>query len=272
MKKKLYFGAVLTAFFCSMICVSAAEEQPLPPLIQTTTPEGDYKAITGLNLAQTAVLSKEDTRKAYENILCSCVRIQAGEHYGSGSIFRMLEDEMILVTNSHVLQYWDEESYVTFFGGRAESAAVLGMSEKADVGFLSVPTESFSWEELLRFRNVRLWEPAASRSSAKETGRSGAGDSEGTAYFGVDMATDPYHPVMEEGEIISFSMYLEDFEREMIYGTGSAVPGMSGSGVFDGYGYYLGMLTGGTPQGEVAAVPAEVIASTFLKLSGKPST
>ena len=45
----------------------------------------------------------------------------------------------------------------------------------------------------------------------------------------------------------------------MLYGNGDAIPGMSGCGVFDGHGYYLGMLSGGTLQSEVAAVPAQTI-------------
>ena len=61
-------------------------------------------------------------------------------------------------------------------------------------------------------------------------------------------------------------IYLEDFQREMLYGKGEVLPGMSGSGVFDGYGHYLGMLTGGTLQGEIAAVPAKTIYDEFLRI------
>ncbi len=53
---------------------------------------------------------------------------------------------------------------------------------------------------------------------------------------------------------------------EMLYGKGNAVPGMSGSGVFDRYGNYVGMITGGTLQGEIAAVPVEVIEEEFEKV------
>ncbi len=58
-------------------------------------------------------------------VLGSCVRIQAEGHHGSGSIYRLLEDEIIIVTNWHVLQYWNEDSYVTFFNGAGGSGKVM---------------------------------------------------------------------------------------------------------------------------------------------------
>lgn len=86
----------------------------LPPLIQATTLESDYRTMARLGLAATSCSEQGDLRQAYENVLCSCVRIQIGEHYGSGSIYRMLEDEIIIVTNRHVLQYWSKDCFVTF--------------------------------------------------------------------------------------------------------------------------------------------------------------
>lgn len=249
----LLLMALLTGLTASGACkvraYAAKEEMQLPPLIQTTTLESDYKAITGLSLAFTPLAPKEDLQQAYENILCSCVRIQVEGHYGSGSIYKMLENEIIIVTNRHVLQYWNEDSYVTFFDGAAMGGVLLGTSEEADVGFISVPAAAFTYEELLDYRNVRIDEGKA-----------------GSKIFFVDMASDWKSPARIEGEVIEPLIYLEDFQREMLYGKGEAFPGMSGSGVFDGYGHYLGMLTGGTLQGEIAAVPAKTIYDEFRKI------
>ena len=49
----------------------------------------------------------------------------------------------------------------------------------------------------------------------------------------------------------------------MLYAKGETIPGMSGGGVFDAYGNYLGMLTGATLQNELAAVPAETITKEY---------
>lgn len=227
-------------------------------LIQTTTFEEDYKALTRLGLALTPLLLEENPAQAFDNILCSCVRIQANGYYGSGSIFQMLEDEIIIVTNRHVLQYWEEDSYVTFFNGAVSPAVLLGTSKEADVGFISVPAGRFTWEELLAFRNIRI-PSKADKEGMREN------PVEGEKIFLVNMAENPKRPLKEEGEIISPLVYMEEFQMEMLYGKGNAVPGMSGSGVFDGYGQYLGMLTGGNLTGEIAAVPVKVIEKEYEK-------
>ena len=72
---------------------------------------------------------------------------------------------------------------------------------------------------------------------------------------------------MTEGEILATLMYLEDFGMEMLYAKGEAIPGMSGGGVFDRSGNYLGMLTGATLQNELAAVPAKIIYEEFHKFN-----
>lgn len=224
----------------------------LPPLIQATTLEEDYRAITNLGLAFTPLLQEEDFEQTFQNVLRSCVRLQANGHYGSGSIYLLREDEIIIVSNQHLLQYWDEESFVTLSNGAVESGTVTGISGEADVGFLSVPTQRFSWQELLELGNVRPLEDEAESLQS------------GSRLLLVDMASDAFRPVMKQGEIISPRTYLADFGMEMLYGTGDALPGMSGSGVFDGCGNYLGMLTGATMQGEIAAVPASVIEEEYL--------
>lgn len=255
----------IIVFLLSSGNISAAEgkkpdagERELPHLIQTTTPESDYRALTNLELMATPVLPEEDTRQAFENILCSCVRIQTRGHYGSGSIYRMLEKEIIIVTNRHVLQYWDEDSYVLFFNDAVAFGEILGVAEEADVGFVRISAGEFSFEELLTFRNIRM---AAGQAKEKKEPESGL--SEGSAFFSVDMASDFTHPVMTRGEIRAPLLYLEDFGMEMLYGVGEAAPGMSGSGIFDGYGNYLGMMTGATLQEEIAAVPGEAIRKEY---------
>ncbi len=226
----------------------AAEENRLPPLIQATTLEGDYRAAVSLELAVTPLQKEEDFDRAFVHVLPSCVRVQAGDHYGSGCIYKMLEEEIVIVTNRHVLAYWGEESYVTFFDGRVLEGKVMGVSEDFDVGFISVSTEELSYEELLSLRNIRLADRKAKQ---------------GEKFFAVDVASQWNMPVKRDGEILSPSVFLEAFQAEMIYAQGRAYPGMSGCGIFDGFGTYLGMLTGGTLEGEIAAVPAKSIQQAY---------
>ncbi len=244
--------------------IAGEEAVLLPPLIQATTLEGDYRAMARLGLAATSCSEQGNLEQAYNNVLCSCVRIQAGEHYGSGSIYRMLENEIIIVTNRHVLQYWNEDCFVTFFNGAVLKCTLMGMSDEADLGFVSIPASAFTYQELLAFRNVRL---PVELFREKKNGESKDSISKGDKIFYVNIASDWRNPVYMEGEVIAPLMFLEDFQREMLYGRGNAVPGMSGSGVFDKYGNYVGMITGGTLQNEIAAIPVEVIEREWEKMN-----
>ncbi len=265
-----------TCFLPTGMAVSfAAEDKKEPHLIQATSLESDYRGMAGLGLAYTVCLEEEDLRKAFENVLCSSVRIQVSGHYGSGSIYKMKENEIVLVTNRHVLQYWDEDSYVTFFNGRVSTGRVLGVSEEADVGFVSVPVDSFTYEELLLYREIRMEQETYAADVAggfnidveQESGEiETAVPKAGSGLFMVDMASEWKEPVMKNGEVIEPSVFLEDFQAEMLYGKGDAVPGMSGCGVFDGRGYYLGMLSGGTMQSEIAAVPGRIIYEEYKEI------
>ena len=237
--------------------VFAAEEGERRCLIQATSLEEDYKGAAKLGLLVTRRAVGGEAEEAFGNVLCSCVRVKVEGHYGSGSIYKMLEDEVIIVTNRHVLQYWNEDSYVTFFNGRAAGGTLLGVSEEADLGFISIPTVGFTYEELLTFRNIRIPQISETETSSEKV------SAEDNRIFMIDIASNWNIPAMMEGIIIYSYTYLEDFHTEMLYAKGEAIPGMSGGGVFDAYGNYLGMLTGATLQNELAAVPAETITKEY---------
>lgn len=237
--------------------VMAAGEGEMRHLIQVTSLEEDYRGAAKLGLLVTRRTVGGEMQEAFENVLCSCVRVKVEGHYGSGSIYKMLEDEIIIVTNRHVLQYWNEDSYVTFFNGRTAGGTLLGTSQEADLGFIRIPTAGFTYEELLAFRNIRISQPPEDGAASEKA------PDEGSELFMIDIASKWNAPVMMQGQLISPRTYLEDFQTEMLYAKGEAIPGMSGGGIFDAYGTYLGMLTGATLQTEIAAVPAETISQEY---------
>lgn len=181
-------------------------------------------------------------------VLGSCVRIQAEGHHGSGSIYRFLEDEIIIATNYHVLQYWNEDSYVTFFNGAVGNGSIVTISEQEDVGFLCVQTAFLSAEELEGLHAVNGSESSLTR---------------GDTLYMVDIASDVWQPEVYEGQVLEPCRYLEEFQTEMLYGESLFKPGMSGCGVFDREGNYVGMLTAGTDQNEIAAVTSNTINEIF---------
>lgn len=246
-------------FYCYLIFLAAllpkgaarAAGQSMGRLIQSTTFEEDYQALVYLGLTEAPATEEENAARAFENVLCSAVRIFGNGYYGSGSIYEMTEDEIIIATNRHVLRDFDEESYVVFANGRCEGGRIMGCGEKADVGFVSVPAGNIPCEELLGLRSVRKRQEAFEEAE-KNTG-----------FLVIDLSCGMDGAVYFEGRVLDKQKYLVDYDMEMLYGDGRALPGMSGGGIFDFHGNYIGMLSGGTDQGEIAGVTLPVIESEY---------
>lgn len=205
----------------------------------------------------TPVLDEENLEKAYENVLCSAVRIQANGYYGSGSIFLITEDTLILATNRHVIQYFDDNSSIAFFNGEECGGRALYISETADVGFIGVSKDEIADYTLAQLRSV------SKRTEAFDALQ------KNDCFFMIDLVTDPAAPVVYKGAVVDKEKYLSDYGMEMLYGDGMAVPGMSGSGIFDYYGNFIGMLSGATEQYEIAGISLPVLLEEYEKSIGE---
>ena len=159
-------------------------------------------------------------------------------------LLEVSENELIIVTNRHVLLYWSEDSYVTFFNGASCGGEVLWLSEEADIGFLKANLQTLSEEEKRDLQAIEI---------------AGESPQKGDYFFMIDMASDVWNKKLYEGQILEPKIYIEEFGTDMLYGESCFSPGMSGCGIFDMQGRYIGMLTGGTQQNEIAAVPADAI-------------
>lgn len=196
---------------------------------------------------------ENDIEKAFGHVLCSCVRIQGNGHYGSGNILKISRDEVIVVTNKHMVSYLDENSYVTFYDGVSLPAGILYVSDEWDVAFLRVERDESEEKEPF-YRCVRMDADVYRALEVQDT------------FFMIDIATDLEKPEMYSGEVLDKSKYLEDYQVEMFYGDAYAKPGMSGCGLFDERGNYIGMLSGATPYVEIAAVGLDKLIEEYEKV------
>ena len=244
-KRSVIIGsiAILFAGVFGMPLSVHAEELP-PHLIQTVTEMDIYEGMLALGYLETPVLESEDCNQAYNNVKDCVVRIQMGKAHGSGIIWEITPDRIIVVTNRHVLAYWKEENgYVHFPQGFDVDAQILGVSERLDVGFVAVECEQLTFEMLKEIRCVR--------TDMAEYERLGPGD----AMFLIDPGSAGEEERYYEGSVEDPNRYIEDFNAYMLYGYCYAKAGMSGGGTFDGRGFLIGMTTGGTPRNETASVP-----------------
>lgn len=236
-----------------------AAEPSLPPhLIQTVNALDIYEGMLALDLLTCRVLEEADVTAAYENVKDSVVRLDMGTAYGSGVIFRMTADAVIIATNRHVLEYWDEASGVVRFSqGYYADAAVLGSSAKSDVGFLRVEGDELGVDTLLILRSVCTDAPSFEDGETQIRG------------FCVGMDRREEKPVFYEAVLEREERYIELFQGDMLYGHGFGKEGMSGGGIFDGHGRLLGLLAGGTYQNEIAGVPVDRVMEAYREIVGE---
>lgn len=188
------------------------------------------------------------------------VSVSCGEHYGCGTIYDDDESSFTIVTAMHVLQdYYDGSSKdisVTFEGQEICNATVLKDDTAKDVVFLSVERDEVDGEY-----------DSVLSASASAYGPSGADGSSGanvlmspgqTIYF-VDANTGDIYA----GSIASPSVYSEDLCMDIIYCYCAVTPGMSGTGLFDESGHYLGILLGGSDEAEAVCLDAASINESF---------
>lgn len=238
-----------------------AEDVQAPHLIQTVTEQDIFEGKLALGFLESPVLTTGDCGAAYENVKNCIVRIHMGNAYGSGVVFQITPEKIIIVTNRHVLSYWEEAvSYVQFPQGFFTQARILGTSAEHDIGFLAVDNQEFDYRELEQLQYVH-WDLDSYQTMK-------AGDTmfcTGASDEMEEDITDGFY----QGSIGDMNYYIDDFGEYMIYAYGYAKEGMSGGGTFDPYGNFIGMISGATMSGETASVPLPAILEAYEEIRAK---
>ncbi len=197
------------------------------------------------------------------------VRISAGNLVGSGVIFHMDQKEMVILTAAHVLeevagQERSEENAesvleITLVDGTIlsdkknkskdkDNAWSVTLSQTSDLGIITVPMEEISEDVFAHCRYVPTDKEAFDALTAGDIilVMGCAEEVAGNAYEGT--LTDPW-------------IYIEDYGQYMMLGRTYSESGMSGGGVFDRYGRFVGILSGADERGNLAIVPLSLILS-----------
>lgn len=238
-----------------------------------------------LILGLTACGSEEKVFQTYELLQCeepenenlagmlkeqacgAMVRISAGNLVGSGVIFRMDQKEMVILTAAHVLeevagQERSEDNAesvleITLIDGTIlsdkknkskDNVWSVTLSQTSDLGIITVPMEEIPEDVFAHCRYVPTDKEAFDVLTAGDIilAMGCAEEVAGNAYEGT--LTDPW-------------VYIEDYGQYMMLGRTYAESGMSGGGVFDRYGRFVGILSGEDERGNLAIVPLSLILS-----------
>lgn len=242
-------------FAITMQLPVSAKEKKAPHLIQTVSEKDIFEGMLALGFLECSVLETNDCEAAYENVKDCIVLIHMENAYGSGVIWEVTPERIVIVTNKHVLEYWESgTSYVQFPQGYFTDAETLAVSEEYDIGFLTVYNTELTYRELEKLRYAHHdMENYQTLQTGDDMFCVGAED----AVFAEETA-DFY-----QGSIGDTWRYIEDFGGHMLYGYGYARAGMSGGGSFDAKGNLIGIISGATMTGETASVPLPLMIECY---------
>lgn len=169
------------------------------------------------------------------------VVVSTTSYTGQGVIYEITRNEIIIVTTAHVLTGFSAGDNVTivFPDETSAKAQIKYISNTADVSFLSINLTTQINTSLIKTVNKdrKIFDQIKEKDAVY------------TEYCGA-------------GEIISPFIFLTDFNMDMMLIRLEAKSGMSGSGVFDNNGIFLGIICGSN-EDETAVLPFSVIESEW---------
>lgn len=182
--------------------------------------------------------ASDDTGDTKQSIVC----VKAGDSLGSGVIYEKTEDMLIIATAAHVLEQENCQVEITFYDDLTVQSSSSYVSASADLAFINLPLSALSDEQAKNYKPVKV------NKEAFDALQNGAE----VEFYGAEKST-----------MLESWIYVEDFQQYMMLMQGTIYPGMSGGGVFDTEGNFLGILCGANEAGEVAAVPLSIIQAEY---------
>lgn len=187
--------------------------------------------------------------------LSAAVQIFADNHHGSGIIYGQKDDGIVVVTAAHVIASDCQKIKIVFRDGEEAVCTEYRLIEEVDCAFLTIKEEMLPPDCQEKYSIVKKDREVFDAIQSEE------------GIFLVD-----YEAENDLGcrfaMVIENWIYVEDFGTHMMLVSGEAHSGMSGCGVFEENGCFLGILCGANDKGELAVLPYSMIEAEFTKLLG----
>lgn len=191
------------------------------------------------------------------------VQICVGDVIGNGVLWEKTEENLIVVTAGHVLEMGTGEAQVTFSDGLTVAVTSYEIG-KPDLAFIVIDADKISAKQLAQYQPVGVVSENVEAKDAE------ARESE-TLQSEADVVLKAFGTGQEsqllEGTVLNPWIYIEDFESHMILAEMDVEPGMSGSGLFDCEGHFLGILCGESEEGEIAVLPQVIMQAEYVIFS-----
>lgn len=180
------------------------------------------------------------------------VQIRVGNRLGSGVIYDIVGDELLILTAGHVIAGTEAQAEIIFYDEYTADCDTYHISDIVDLGILRVATEKIPTENMQQYRCARV-DKKRFDSLQKDDGCIAMGCRTG-------VAAEAY-----EGKILDTWIYMEDYQQYMLWARVPGKLGMSGGGLFDRDGNLIGILSGMSEDGELAVVPLSFVLAELEK-------
>lgn len=174
------------------------------------------------------------------------VQLEAGRFLGSGVLYSADENTLFIVTASHVMADAGGSVKITFVDGWVAESDDFLLWEQTDLAVVRLALEKVPKERLKEYRLVNVDKDACDKLQEADSCIV-MGSSSG-------VACEAY-----EGIVLEPWIYMEDYGHYMIWVKAYGKPGMSGGGLFDLQGHFLGILSGISEDEEWAVVPLDLL-------------
>ena len=208
----------------------------------------------GLNVTGTGELNAEDIRMqiVYQLARRSIVKVIVKDSAGSGTIWK-IEDGIVIVSNKHLLKK-DVQAEIVFGNGTTATADVIGYSGQYDIGFVRIQEGAVADSVL---RDIYEAVPLLYEAGSEEEKAAFEAGYLRKQVLQVGAVMDQNAVNISTGNVVGLA-FVPLFNSNVLVTECFSRAGMSGGGVFDEGGRFLGMISGGEVPEDAEVREAEI--------------
>lgn len=208
----------------------------------------------GLNVTGTGELNAEDIRMqiVYQLARRSIVKVIVKDSAGSGTIWK-IEDGIVIVSNKHLLKK-DVQAKIVFGNGTTATADVIGYSGQYDIGFVRIQEGAVADSVL---RDIYEAVPLLYEAGSEEEKAAFEAGYLRKQVLQVGAVMDQNAVNISTGNVVGLA-FVPLFNTNVLVTECFSRAGMSGGGVFDEGGRFLGMISGGEVPEDAEVREAEI--------------
>ena len=208
----------------------------------------------GLNVTGAGELNAEDIRMqiVYQLARRSIVKVIVKDSAGSGTIWK-IEDGIVIVSNKHLLKK-DVQAEIVFGNGTTATADVIGYSGQYDIGFVRIQEGAVADSVL---RDIYEAVPLLYEAGSEEEKAAFEAGYLRKQVLQVGAVMDQNAVNISTGNVVGLA-FVPLFNTNVLVTECFSRAGMSGGGVFDEGGRFLGMISGGEVPEDAEVREAEI--------------